>query len=168
MKKVTIITLTIITALLFNSCGNAELTSAEMNNLVIDYNGGKGYFAGISIGDDWNEIKKNYAKDWEVSEDGGLTKKWDFYNYIFISLTLDEMNKVKAMNMNFEVSIENIPELMEIDNLLQLKYNLNYKPNGEQSWQLENPEGYTINKTYTDKLGKPKTNAALRIRVEKF
>jgi hypothetical protein len=171
MKKLTTITLTILIALFLSSCGNAELTLEEMNNLVVEYNGGDAPFAGVNIGDDWNEIKKNYSTDWVVSEDGtngSLKKEWDFYNSIFISIYLDENKKVKSMSMNFETSLENTVHLIEVSRALDNKFDKKYKVNGEESWELGTHENYFINKSYSDKLGKDKNNSSLRIRVEEY
>lgn len=168
MKKLIIITSTLIIASLLNSCGNVKLTSNDVSELIITENAGKDPFAGINIGDDWDEIKEKYAKDWEIKEDGGLYKEWDFYNHVFINLDLNDEGKVETMNMNFEVSVENNVELLELKQLLETKYNLIYDQTSEESWKMKTNPDYNVTLMVLDKLGKVKKNSSLTIRVESY
>lgn len=114
MKK--ILSVAIVAIMVLSSCGHT-LEPSEVRKNVLDFD--EGLFAGISIGDSWEDVKKEKADYWDVREDTGfgegspdiiqLRKEWDGpSDMMYIGFMLDDNKKITRIEFDLHANGSNI------------------------------------------------------------
>jgi hypothetical protein len=138
MKKIASIVL--VVALGLFSCGSPKMDSALVKSMTIGHE--NGIVAGVNVGDSWDDVKKNVHEAWEIDESTHyLSKEWDSFNNVLLSIDLDEDNTVWAISYTINGKKGNHLLMAEIQNALEKEFNAKYKVSESGGWDIVAPNG---------------------------
>ncbi|MBL4668476.1 MAG: hypothetical protein JKY30_04360 [Flavobacteriales bacterium] len=146
MKKITGI---VVIVLGLVSCGAPKMDAKLIKSMTLGYE--KGVVAGIDIGDNWGDVKKNAHKEWEIDSPeervgsamtiGSLSRSWDMFNNVFISVGLDNNNNVWELSYTINGKKGNHLLIAEIENALKEEFNYKYEVSEYGGWNFVSPNG---------------------------
>ena len=122
------------------SCGAPKMDSNLVKSMTTGFD--EGVVCGISVGDDWEDVKNNIHKEWELNGEGTqFIKEWDDFNNVILSIDLDSEDKVWAITLAINGKEDNHLLIAEIQNALQKELNSKLEAKDSESWSYKAPNG---------------------------
>lgn len=148
-KQISILAILVI---VLTSCSGPKLEEEQITKVLIKE---EGFVGGISLNESKEDIKKLNPEFWEVSEEDDsyrLSKKWDDFNHVSISVNFSADKKVKEISLNFSGSDDNRVVAASIHNKLVKLYDRKFEKDSDGNWKTK-----VDNKEFTIYLNKTKT-----------
>ena len=124
-----------------NSCGSTVMDAELVKSMVLGE--GKGFFADLEIGDNWNDVKGSVHEGWEVNDaDHQLIKNFDELNFVVISTSVNDENIIKELSFSIKGKEGN--HLLITEMKVALEKRLNDKCSSVESgesWDYLAPNG---------------------------
>ena len=138
-----------------NSCAAPEMEEANIHEML--FNQKRGLISGVEPGDSWEDMKKNHHPDWVIREDhsDGMNiyqyrKDWDEgYNYMYLSVSLDENDKINQMNFSMSATTGNLLQLKKLEMKFISDFSLISLTEKTNDWTYfaENGDEYNVSLT---------------------
>ena len=156
-----------------------NMDGTEIESMTLEYD--KGIFAGIDIGDSWEDVKSTCHRSWEIQEEEiykgvpnyVLRKDWDEgYNFMYLNCKLDEQKKVIGLSFELHGTEKNALKAREFMHKVYAFYSDILTPNSNTSWEYfpENGMKYNVSffNTNPENLDTPEETILLEVKPAEF
>lgn len=122
------------------SCSAPKMDAELVKSMIIGYE--NGVVAGISVGDNWEDVKNNIHKGWES---GGVEhkfiKSWDDFNNVILFVVINNENKVESFSLTINGKPGNHLLIKQVQNTLQKEFNVKFEAKSDETWNYKAPNG---------------------------
>lgn len=139
MKIFTRISVLLLTLTLV-SCSSPKMDAKEIESMALGYE--NGVICGVSIGDDYTDVKKNLHESWkhvadeETIDFAKFMKQWDDDNYFIFSLNMDKNRKVRGVTLVINGNGENKEVIAQFKQEVHDEFSKKYSFQKNESWDF--------------------------------